>query len=318
MKLITYREGAGTRAGFLAGGGRVHPLAACSVAEIIVTSSLAGTAQLEPVGPAVYLDDVKLLAPIPRPARNVFCVGKNYREHAQEFEASGYDRSSSGAEESDALIVFTKPPSSVIGDGAEIDRHRAVTNELDYEAELAVIIGRSGRDILPEDAPQYIWGYTIVNDVTARDRQRDHKQWFLGKGLDTFCPMGPWAVTADEVDPSGQGRPDLVVTCWVNGEIRQEASTRDLIFDIPTIIAEISSGLTLEPCDIIATGTPAGVGIGFTPPRFLDIGDEVAISITGLGTLSNWVADLTPLSPHRALAPQRKDPPYEQQHRPLR
>ncbi|MCU4182772.1 fumarylacetoacetate hydrolase family protein [Acidiferrimicrobium sp. IK] len=288
MKYVTYRDGAGTRAGILDEQGRVQPLAARSVADVIAAA--AGTAPLEAVGPALAVDGVELLAPIVRPARNVFCVGKNYRDHAREFAASGYDRSSGGAEEPDAPVVFTKPPSSVIGDGAEIDRHRAVTDELDYEAELAVMIGRPGRDIRPEDAPAHIWGYTIVNDVTARDRQRDHKQWFLGKGLDTFCPMGPWAVTADEVDPEGRGRPDLEVTCRVNGELRQKASTLDLIFDIPTLIAEISSGLTLEPGDVIATGTPAGVGIGFTPPRFLDSGDEVEISITGLGTLHNRVA----------------------------
>jgi len=187
--------------------------------------------------------------------------------------------------------VFTKPPSCVIGDGGEIARHRRVTDELDYEAELAVIIGRSGRDIPREEAAAHIWGYTIINDVTARDRQRDHKQWLLGKGLDTFCPMGPWAVTVDEVDPEGRGRPDLLLTCRVNGELRQQARTTDLIFDIPAIIAEISSGLTLEPGDVIATGTPAGVGIGFRPPRFLQVGDEVAITITGLGTLRNRVAE---------------------------
>ena len=153
-----------------------------------------------------------------------------------------------------------------------------------------MIIGPGGRDIRREEAAGHVWGYTIVNDVTARDRQRDHKQWFLGKGLDTFCPMGPYAVTADEVDPEGAGRPDLEVTCRVNGELRQKASTLDLVFDIPTLVATISAGLTLEPGDVIATGTPAGVGIGFDPPRFLDSGDEIEISITGLGSLRNAVA----------------------------
>jgi 2-keto-4-pentenoate hydratase/2-oxohepta-3-ene-1,7-dioic acid hydratase in catechol pathway len=182
-------------------------------------------------------------------------------------------------------VVFTKAPSTVVGPGADIDPHPGVTSELDYEAELGVIIGRGGRGISVEAAADHVWGYTIVNDVTARDLQKTHKQWFLGKSLDTFCPMGPYAVTADEV---GDG--PLEVVCTVNGEVRQRASTADLIFDIPTIIATISAGITLQPGDVIATGTPAGVGIGFTPPRFLRGGDVVEITITGLGTLTNRVA----------------------------
>jgi 2-keto-4-pentenoate hydratase/2-oxohepta-3-ene-1,7-dioic acid hydratase in catechol pathway len=160
-----------------------------------------------------------------------------------------------------------------------------VTSAVDYEVELALVIGKGGRDIRREDAYGHIWGYTIINDVTARDRQRNHKQWFMGKALDTFCPMGPWITTADEVDPE-----NLEVKCWVNGELRQNANTRDLIFDIPTLISTISAGLTLKPGDIIATGTPAGVGLGFNPPKFLKAGDEVSMSITGLGTLTNRFA----------------------------
>ena len=166
-----------------------------------------------------------------------------------------------------------------------ISHHRDVTSAVDYEAELAVVIGKTGRDIAPEQAYDHIWGYTIVNDVTARDRQRNHKQWFLGKALDTFCPMGPWITTADELDPA-----NLTVKCWVNGELRQDANTSDLIFDIPTLVATISAGLTLQPGDLIATGTPAGVGIGFNPPRFLKAGDEVSIWIAGIGTLINRFA----------------------------
>jgi len=235
---------------------------------------------------------VGLLAPLPRPRRNVFCVGKNYREHAAEFGASGYDAGSdtrAADHVPTAPVVFTKPPSSVVGPGAVVESHPTVTKELDYEAELAVIIGRGGRDIPAGEAAQHVWGYTVVNDVTARDRQRDHKQWFLGKGLDTFCPMGPYAVTADEVDPGGQARPELDVECRVNGELRQKASTLDLVFDIPTLIETISAGLTLQPGDVIATGTPAGVGIGFDPPRFLAAGDLVEVSISGIGTLRNRI-----------------------------
>jgi 2-keto-4-pentenoate hydratase/2-oxohepta-3-ene-1,7-dioic acid hydratase in catechol pathway len=157
-----------------------------------------------------------------------------------------------------------------------------VTAAVDYEGELAIVIGSHGRNIKRSDARGYIWGYTIIKDVTARDRQKDHRQWYLGKALDTFCPMGPWITTADEVDAE-----NLQLQTWVNGELRQDANTRDLIFDIPGLIETISAGLALVPGDIIATGTPAGVGLGFNPPKFLKPGDNVTISISGLGTLSN-------------------------------
>ncbi len=222
-----------------------------------------------------------LLAPVPLPHRNIFCVGKNYASHAREFAQSGFDAGGGRAVEIETHpVVFTKPPSSVIGPHAIAPLHAHLTASVDYEAELAVIIGRGGRDIPAARAHEHVFGYTILNDITARDRQRDHRQWFLGKGLDGFCPMGPWITTADEVDAA-----DLRIQCWVNGELRQDASTRDLIFDIPTLIATLSAGLTLLPGDIIATGTPAGVGIGFDPPRFLTSGDRVRISIEGLGTL---------------------------------
>jgi 2-keto-4-pentenoate hydratase/2-oxohepta-3-ene-1,7-dioic acid hydratase in catechol pathway len=234
-------------------------------------------------GDGIPLSSARLLAPIPNPRRNIFCVGKNYREHAREFSHSGFEAGAvKGAEIDEYPAVFSKPPSCVVGPGATVQLHRHVTQSVDYETELAVVIGAGGRDIRKEDAYGHVFGYTIVNDVTARDRQRNHKQWFMGKALDTFCPMGPWIATADEVDPE-----NLEVKGWVNGELRQSANTRDLIFDIPTLIATISAGLTLVPGDIIATGTPAGVGIGFNPPKFLQPGDVVTMSITGLGTLEN-------------------------------
>ncbi|MGI4942071.1 MAG: fumarylacetoacetate hydrolase family protein, partial [Janthinobacterium lividum] len=219
--------------------------------------------------------------------RNVFCVGKNYHEHAKEFANSGFDTSAAKGELApDFPVIFTKPASTVVADGAPVLAFSALTEQLDYEAELAVIIGRPGRGISREAALDHVWGYTIVNDVTARDLQQKHRQWFIGKSMDTFCPMGPWAVTADEVgDPA-----DLNVKCWINGELRQDANTRDLIFDIPTIIATLAAGITLQPGDVIATGTPAGVGIGFKPPRFLKPGDTMTISIDKLGTLTNTVA----------------------------
>jgi 2-keto-4-pentenoate hydratase/2-oxohepta-3-ene-1,7-dioic acid hydratase in catechol pathway len=235
--------------------------------------------------PALPLDSVDLLAPVPTPRRNIFCVGKNYRDHAVEFGRSGYDTPSRSADLPDKPILFSKATTSVTGPGTRIDPHTGVTRELDYEGELGVIIGRGGRTITRERAYDHVWGYTIINDVTARDVQRDHRQWLLGKSLDTHCPMGPYAVTADEiVDVTA-----LRVETTVNGEPRQSAPVKDLIFDIPELIATISAGITLLPGDLIATGTPAGVGIGFDPPRFLTPGDVIEVTITGLGTLSNHV-----------------------------
>lgn len=236
-------------------------------------------------GPSIELARVQLVAPL-MPRRNVFCVGKNYRAHAKEFAGSGFEAGAvKGAEIDEFPAVFSKPPSTVIGHLATVSLHPQATQAVDYEAELAIVIGKGGRDIPASDALDHVWGCTIVNDVTARDRQKNHKQWFLGKALDTFCPMGPWITTIDELDV-GQ----LEVQCRVNGEIRQNANTRDLIFDIPSLIATISSGLRLSPGDVIATGTPAGVGIGFAPPRFLQAGDEVSINIAGIGTLINRFA----------------------------
>lgn len=254
------------------------------MAELIASEkSLSALAQ--DLGEEIPLTRVKLLAPLV-PRRNIFCVGKNYRAHAKEFSGSGYEAGAvKGAEIDEYPAVFSKTPSTVIGPGETVSLHPHVTSEVDYEAELAIIIGKSGRDISADRAFEHIWGYTIVNDVTARDRQKNHKQWFLGKTLDTFCPMGPWVATADELDGT-----QLDLQCWVNGELRQSANTRDLIFDIPTLIATLSAGLMLQPGDVIATGTPAGVGIGFSPPRFLKSGDEVSITISGIGTLSNRFA----------------------------
>lgn len=237
-------------------------------------------------GQGVALSSVELLAPIPRPARNIFCVGKNYHAHAQEFTRSGFDSSAKDASEAipTAPIVFSKVPDCVIANGQPIRYPMGVSDKVDYEAELAVVIGRGGRGIDRADAYDHVFGYMIVNDVTARDLQAHHKQWLIGKSLDTFCPMGPWLVTAEDVSPETLG-----VRCWVNEELRQDANTADLIFDIPTLIEAISAGITLQPGDVIATGTPAGVGIGFDPPRYLDRGDRVTIEIDGLGRLSNVV-----------------------------
>ena len=230
------------------------------------------------------LADITLLAPIPRPRRNIFCVGKNYFEHAKEFGTSGYDSSTSkpGDEIPKDPIIFTKPPETVIGTGANIVIPKNVSQDIDYEVELTIVIGKGGKGILKKDAMNHVWAYTAINDVTARDWQQRHKQWFLGKSFDTFCPMGPWVVTRDELDDQ-----DISVKCWVNNELRQNSNSKDLIFDIPTLIETISAGITLYPGDIIATGTPAGVGLGFKPAKYLKAGDVVKLEIGGVGVLSN-------------------------------
>lgn len=233
---------------------------------------------------AIPLDRVRLEAPLPRPRRNIFCVGKNYLEHASEFASSGFDSSAAAGAVPKDPIVFSKLPETVIATGAAIRIQPEVSTAIDYEAELAVVIGKPGRGISRAEAMDHVWGYTIVNDVTARDLQKTHSQWLIGKSQDTFCPMGPWVVSPDEVDLASAG-----VRCFVNGELRQSSNTGQLIFDIPTLIATLSAGITLLPGDIIATGTPAGVGIGFQPPRYLRPGDEVRVEIDGIGVLQNPV-----------------------------
>lgn len=256
-----------------------------SMADLInACESVGGRSDID--GDFLPLSSLKIVAPIV-PSRNIMCVGKNYYAHAKEFTASGFDSSARDASEAipTAPIIFTKAPETVIGSGDDIWYPEGVSDSLDYEAELGVVIGKGGRGISRADALDHVFGYVIINDMTARDLQSKHKQWFIGKSLDTFCPMGPWLATADEVDVA-----NLRVQCWVNGELRQDANTADLIFDVPTLIETLSSGLTLRAGDVIATGTPAGVGIGFNPPKYLARGDEVAIEITGLGRLVNKVA----------------------------
>lgn len=265
--------------------GRVHPLAARDMLDVIARYPARGSAASDN-GAGIALGDVQLLAPLPRPERNIFCVGKNYRAHAQEFSRSGYEAGAVAGAEIDAYpAVFTKPASSVVGPDAVVDLHAGITSEVDYEGELAVVIGKPGRNIALDHAMAHVWGYTIINDVTARDRQKNHRQWFLGKGLDTFCPMGPWIVTADELQAD-----QLRVQTWVNGELRQDGHTADLLFSIPELVSTISAGMALKPGDVISTGTPAGVGIGMVPPRFLLPGDSVSVVIDGIGSLRNRFA----------------------------
>ncbi|NYT85173.1 fumarylacetoacetate hydrolase family protein [Pollutimonas harenae] len=231
-------------------------------------------------GSPTPLDAVKLLAPIPHPRRNIFCVGRNYHAHAKELSGSVFKGNSN--DPAAWPIVFTKVPETVIAHGNDVMLPTGITEQVDYEAELAIVIGKGGKNISQADAMSHVWGYTIVNDVTARDVQMRHQQWDLGKSFDTFCPMGPSLVTADAFDAA-----NTRVRCWVNDELRQDGQTQDLIFDLPTLIETCSRGITLYPGDIIATGTPAGVGMGFTPPRYLKSGDRVRIQIDGIGTLEN-------------------------------
>jgi 2-keto-4-pentenoate hydratase/2-oxohepta-3-ene-1,7-dioic acid hydratase in catechol pathway len=238
-----------------------------------------------PSGAPVPLRDVTLAAPFPRPRHTILCVGKNYRDHAAEFHSSGFDSSGGASAVPDAPIIFVKHPSSVIGAGAPIVSANDPTATVDYEGELGVVIGEPAFRVAESDALRYVYGYTIVNDVTSRELQSRHKQWFVGKSVDTFCPMGPYLVTADEIADVTQ----LRLKTFVNDELRQDALVADLIFDIPFLIATLSATTTLLPGDIIATGTPAGVGIGFTPPKYLHAGDRVRITIDGLGELANPV-----------------------------
>ncbi|ANX11994.1 hypothetical protein ABE41_008240 [Fictibacillus arsenicus] len=225
------------------------------------------------------LEEVQLLAPIPRPSKNVFCIGKNYRDHAIEM--------GSEADIPKNIMVFSKAPTAVIGHGEGILSHSKVTDQLDYEGELAVVIGKTGTGITKEEAMDYVFGYTIINDITARDLQQKHKQFLLGKSLDGTCPMGPWIVHHSEI-PNPES---LMIETKVNGEVRQKGNTSDFIFDIRTTIAELSKGMTLEAGDIIATGTPAGVGKGMKPPVFLKAGDTIEITIEGIGTLRNEIVE---------------------------
>jgi 2-keto-4-pentenoate hydratase/2-oxohepta-3-ene-1,7-dioic acid hydratase in catechol pathway len=291
VRLVTFSDSQGVRIGALDEAGRVLDLAAADPAlpremlALIAGGPAALAAARAAAERAPVAEGARLLAPIPRPARNIFCVGKNYHEHAKEFAASGFDATAKEVVP-EAPVVFSKPPSSVIGPGEPIPSFLDPTASTDYEGEIAVVIGRGGRGIGEAEADRHVFGYTIVNDVTARTLQQRHRQWLLGKGIDGFCPMGPAIVTAD----AAGSPPRLALSTWVNGELRQRAPIEDLIFGIPALIATISAGITLAPGDIIATGTPAGVGIGFTPPRFLRKGDRVRIEVPGIGVLENPVA----------------------------
>ena len=233
------------------------------------------------IGAVHFLSDVQLAAPIPRPRKNIMCLGWNYADHAQETALIRGQESKAP----EYPVFFTKAPTTVNSPYGNIIIDPQVSEEIDWEVELAVIIGNGGKNISEEDALSHIFGYTVLNDVSARDLQSRHKQFFKGKSIDGYCPMGPWIVTADEIkDPQ-----DLAVRLRVNGIIKQEGNTSMMIFPIRTILANLSLGMTLEPGDIIATGTPSGVGFARNPPEFLKAGDVMETEVEGIGTLRNVV-----------------------------
>lgn len=233
----------------------------------------------------VNMKDVTLLAPIPEPKQDIICLGINYLAHAEEsarFKKEAFERDRAYP------VYFSKRVTKATADGEGIPYNTEVFAELDYEVELAIVIGKDAKDVKKEDAKDYILGYTIINDMSARDVQIRHKQWYFGKSMDGFTPMGPVIATAEEFE----GIPNLKLTSKVNGELRQDSNTSLLQFDIPYVIEELSRGMTLKAGTIIATGTPAGVGMGFTPPKFLKVGDVIECEIEGIGVLRNPVVGM--------------------------
>ena len=286
MKLITYRQNGAEHVGALTEDGTgVLPLPVSDMNTLIETMTLtdlrSAVAAAER-GSALALSDVELLAPIPRPRQDVLCLGMNYLAHAEEavrYSADAFRK------ERPVAVYFSKRVSEAGKPDGLIPRHAGLTDRLDYEAELAVVLGRTARDVKAADAADCIFGYTVLNDVSARDLQTGHKQWYFGKSLDGATPMGPVLVTADEIAYP----PALEITCRVNGELRQQSNTSLLITSIGQILEELTAGMTLLPGTIIATGTPAGVGMGFDPPKFLQSGDVVECAIEGIGTLRSTV-----------------------------
>jgi 2-keto-4-pentenoate hydratase/2-oxohepta-3-ene-1,7-dioic acid hydratase in catechol pathway len=293
LNLITFADAAGSRAGVLLAGGRVLDLAvamppARDMISIIeagapMLAAIRAIAAAPPANAVVALESVALQAPIPKPRRNVFCVGRNYMDHVAEGDRT---RGITQSEVPKYPQFFTKAADCVIAPGANVPTHEGVTKWLDYEVELVAIIGTAGRDIPKEEALEHVFGWTIGNDVTGRDLQRRHGQWFKGKSLDRSCPLGPVIVPASDLNAA-----DLAIGLKLNGEQRQASRTSKMIFDVPEIIHQLSSGFTLLPGDVIMTGTPEGVGYAMQPPQTLKAGDVMELTIEGIGTLTNSISD---------------------------
>jgi 2-keto-4-pentenoate hydratase/2-oxohepta-3-ene-1,7-dioic acid hydratase in catechol pathway len=288
MKLATVNDNGNIKAGMIIGDEFVCCVegegADMAVLSIIRNGNVASWDAVIDTAERRNLADVEILAPIPHLIRDMVCVGKNYYAHAKEFFDSGFDATQKETIPSEP-IIFTKAMTSLIGPNDAIEASIDPTDSVDYEGELGVIISKTARRVAKADWQDYVFGYVIINDVTSRELQKKHNQWTIGKGLDTFGPMGPYIVTKDEIDDL----PSMQIQTLVTDEVRQQAEIRDLIFDIPTLIETLTLTGTLLAGDVIATGTPVGVGIGFTPPKFLKSGDVVTINVTGLGSLTNPV-----------------------------
>ncbi len=293
LNLITFADAAGSRVGVLLDGGRVLDLGVAmpptrdmiSVIEAgaPMLAAIRALAANPPANAVLPLASVALQAPIPKPRRNVFCVGRNYMDHVAEGDRT---RGITQSEVPKYPQFFTKAADCVIAPGAKVPTHEGVTKWLDYEVELVAIIGKTGRDIPKEKALEHVFGWTIGNDVTGRDLQRRHGQWFKGKSLDRSCPLGPVIVPASDLNAA-----DLAISLKLNGEQRQASRTSKMIFDVPEIIHQLSSGFTLLPGDVIMTGTPEGVGYAMQPPQTMKAGDVMELTIEGIGTLTNAVSD---------------------------
>ncbi len=292
MRLVTYREHGADRAGVLVGsdgfadvgkllgGDGTSMLALIEAGPDALTalrSALPGASGVRPLGA------VQLRAPIPRTRRNVFCVGWNYSEH---FEEGRQVRADPSVPEIPKFpTFFSKNPATIVGPGQDVIHPAPSSTELDWEVELAVVLGKAGRDIPEDRAMEHVFGYTVANDVSVRDFQRRHSQWFKGKNFDTHLPLGPWVVTADELpDPQ-----HLRITSRINGVTKQDSNTNHMVFSLKRVLAELSIGLTLEPGDVVITGTPEGVGFARKPPEFLKVGDVMQMEVEGIGVLENPV-----------------------------
>lgn len=287
MKLITYLHEETISIGAVSDGHDVIPLSSIAVDMLtfirLGNEGLSRTRELMALATeSLALNQVTLLAPIPRPVRNIMCLGKNYAAHAEESHRARGDK----VEIPEFPVIFTKATTAVNGPFDKIPYDPSISTMIDFEVELAVIIGQNGRNISREDALSHVFGYTVMNDVTARDLQRLHKQFFKGKSLDGSAPLGPWIVTADEID----NPQDLQITCSVNGDLKQDGNTSQMIFDFAETIVQLSKGMTLLAGDIIATGTPSGVGFARTPPEFLKPGDEITCTVERVGSIRNRIA----------------------------
>ena len=275
MKLITFQYQEEELIGIVQEN-EVAPLREFATMEALIRAGLPEALPEE----RIPLSQVKLLAPIPRPSQDVICLGMNFADHSKEAA-----RFSDTMKRENYAVYFSKRVNEAVADKGEVDSHPEVTSQLDYEAEIAFVIGKDAYQVPREKVKDYIFGYTIINDVSAREAQTLHKQFYFGKSLDTFTPMGPCLVTSDEFSFP----PEINIRCYVNEELRQDGNTRQWIFGIEDVVSELSAGMTLKAGTIVAMGTPAGVGMGFTPPRFLKKQDIVHCEADGIGSLTNTI-----------------------------